>query len=101
MQEEEEAAPGLPDSLDKELTEEEEDKQNSLKAAAADLLEDGDKAGALAKLTEAVMVGNPNAMLLSRRADLLLKMKRPAAAIIDATAALAKNPDSAKAYKIR
>merc|ERR1711924_421297 len=47
------------------------------------------------------MVGNPNAMLLSRRAELLLKMKRCKAAILDASAALQENPDSAKAYKIR
>jgi tetratricopeptide (TPR) repeat protein len=101
--EEDEAAPGLPegDAISKELTEDEEDKQNSLKGAAAEMLEDGDKAGALAKLTEAVMVGNPNAMLLARRGELLLKMKRPRAAVLDASAALDKNPDSAKAYKIR
>merc|ERR1712146_500341 len=84
-----------------ELTEDEEDKRNSLKGAAAEMLEDGDKAGALAKLTEAVLVGNPNAMSLARRGELLLKMKRPKAAVIDASAALEKNPDSAKAYKIR
>merc|ERR1719408_1198723 len=103
MEEESEAPPGLPegDAMDKELTEDQEDKQNSLKGEAAELLEDGDKAGALKKLTEAVLVGNPNAMLLSRRGELLLKMKRPKAAIIDASAALEKNPDSAKAYKIR
>lgn len=101
--EESDAVPGLPegDAMDKELTEEEEDRQNSLKGAAAEMIEDGDKAGALGKLTEAIMVGGPNAMLLSRRADLLLKMKRPNAAILDASAALQKNPDSAKAYKIR
>jgi len=47
------------------------------------------------------MVGNPNAMTLSKRGELLLKMKRPKAAISDATAALKKNPDSAKALKLR
>lgn len=103
LAEESEAPPGLPEgeAMDKELSEEEEDKQNAAKGAAAELLEDGDKAAALAKLTEAVMVGNPNAMLLAKRGELLLKMKRPSAAIIDATAALKKNPDSAKAYRIR
>jgi len=103
IEEEAEDPPGLPDdeSMSKELTEAEEDQQNAAKGVAAELLEDGDKAGALSKLTEAVMVGNPNAMLLTRRGELLLKMKRPKAAIVDATAALKKNPDSAKAYKIR
>jgi tetratricopeptide (TPR) repeat protein len=103
LAEESEAPPGLPEEadMDKELTEEQEDKQNAAKGAAAELLEDGDKSAALTKLTEAVMIGNPNAMLLCRRAEILLKMKRPCAAITDATAALKKNPDSAKAYKIR
>jgi len=103
MEEEADEAPGLPqgESMDAELSELMEDKQNAAKGAAAELMEDGDKAGALAKLTEAVMCGNPNAMLLSRRGELLLKMKRPKAAIIDTTAAIKKNPDSAKAFKIR
>jgi len=103
MEGETDDAPALPegDAMTKELTEEEEDKQNAAKGAAAELLEDGDKAGALAKLTEAVMVGNPTAMLLVKRGELLLKMKRPKAAVADTTAALAKNPDSCKGYKIR
>jgi len=89
------------DKFEQELTEEEQDKQNALKGEAAELLEDGDKNGALAKLTESILVGNPSAMMLAKRAELLLKMKRPRAASADAEAALRKNPDSAKAYKIR
>merc|ERR1719436_1348638 len=77
------------------------DKQNALNGSAAELLDDGDKEGALAKYTEAVMVGAPSAMLLAKRAELLLKLRRPQAAIADATAALAVNPDSAKAFKVR
>jgi len=103
MAEEDSPPPGLPDdqNTDKQLTPDEEDRQNKFKAEAAELLEDGDKEGALAKLTEAVLVGNPNAMLLVKRGELLLKMKRPKAAIIDANAALKKNPDSAKAFRLR
>jgi tetratricopeptide (TPR) repeat protein len=103
LEEESDPLAGLPEGedMDKELTEEQEDKQNAAKGAAAELLEDGDKAAALSKLTEAVMIGNPNAMLLCRRGELLLKMKRPNAAMVDAAAALKKNPDSAKAYKLR
>merc|ERR1719330_306238 len=95
--------PGLPEEtlMSKELTEEEEDRQNACKGQAAEALEDGDKAKALAKLTEAILVGNPNAMLLAKRGELLLKLKRPKAAILDADAALGKNPDSAKAYRLR
>lgn len=103
MAPEDEVPPGLPDeaTMSKELTEEEEDRQNACKGQAAEALEDGDKAGALAKLTEAILVGNPNAMLLAKRGELLLKLRRPTAAIVDASAALAKNPDSAKAYRLR
>merc|ERR1719195_773712 len=50
------------------------DRQNACKGQAAEALEDGDKAGALAKLTEAILIAN---------------------------AALGKNPDSAKAYRLR
>jgi len=89
------------DAMTKELTDEEMDKQNQLKGELAELLEDGKKEEALAKCTEAILVGNPSAMQLAKRAELLLKMKRPKAAISDATAALAKNPDSGKAYRIR
>jgi len=103
MEAETDDAPSLPEgeAMTKELTEAEEDKQNACKGAAAELLEDGDKAGALAKLTEAVMVGNPSSMLLVKRGELLLKMKRPKGAVADTTAALEKNPDSCKGYKIR
>jgi len=104
MEEEAEPAPGLPDDagLERELSDDEQDLQNKCKQEAADILEDGgDKGAALAKLTEAVMVGSPNAMLLCRRGELLLKLKRPRAAVADADAALKKNPDSAKAYKLR
>jgi len=88
-------------AMDAELTEEQEDAQNKFKGEASEFLEDGEKAKALEKYTEAIMVGNPNAMLLSKRGELLLKMKRPHAAMADATAALKKNPDSAKALKLR
>mmetsp|Transcript_50982 Transcript_50982/g.157804 ORF Transcript_50982/g.157804 Transcript_50982/m.157804 type:complete len:276 (+) Transcript_50982:73-900(+) len=95
--------PALPDAaaMEKQLEEEEEDRQNKFKGEAAEALEDGNKEAALQKLTDAIMVGNPGAMLLAKRGELLLKMKRPKAAILDATAALAKNPDSAKAYRLR
>merc|ERR1712232_157090 len=57
--------------------------------------------GALEKLTEAVKVGCASAMLLSRRAQVLMQLDRPRAAARDCTAALEVNPDSAKAFKIR
>jgi suppressor of tumorigenicity protein 13 len=89
------------EDMSKELTDEEVDKQNALKQEAAELLEDGDKSGALAKLSAAMAIGAPSAMMISKRAELLLKLKRPKAAASDASAALEINPDSGKAYKIR
>jgi suppressor of tumorigenicity protein 13 len=84
-----------------ELTDAEQDKQNELKQAGTDALEDGKKDVALEKFSEAVAVGCASAMLYSRRAQLLLDMGRPKAAANDCSAALAVNPDSAKAFKIR
>merc|ERR1712228_285545 len=64
-------------------------------------MEDGKLDLALEKLTEAVVVGCASAMLLSRRAQVLMQLDRPRAAARDCTAALEVNPDSAKAFKIR
>lgn len=93
----------LPDAagMAKELSDEEQDAQNALKQEAAELLEDGDREAALAKQTAAIMAGAPSALMLCKRAEMLLKLKRPAAAEADAAAAVSVNPDSAKAYKLR
>eukprot|EP00415_Alexandrium_ostenfeldii_P004370 UN4370 len=40
-------------------------------------------------------------MMYAKRAELSLKLRRPNACISDCTAAIAINPDSAKAYRIR
>merc|ERR1719379_1442519 len=52
-------------------------------------------------MTEAIKMGNASAMMYAKRADLLLKQKRPCASIADCDAAIEINPDSAKAYRIR
>lgn len=85
----------------KELSEEAEEKQNGLKQQGADALEDGKLDIALQKFSEAISVGCASALLYSRRAQLLMQLDRPRAAVNDCTAALAINPDSGKAYKIR
>jgi len=84
-----------------ELSEQDQDKQNGLKQQAADALEDGNKDLALEKLTEAVSIGCASALVYSKRAQILMQLDRPRAAVNDCTAALAINPDSGKAYKIR
>merc|ERR1719356_521472 len=84
-----------------ELTEAQEDAQNAAKQAAQDAIEDGDLGKAIDKMTEAIKMGNASAMMYAKRADLLLKQKRPCASIADCDAAIEINPDSAKAYRIR
>lgn len=77
------------------------DKAADLKMTASDLKSNGDYEGALAKYTEAVQAAEPSALLYANRADCLLKVGRPRAAINDCDAALKMNPDSAKALRIR
>jgi suppressor of tumorigenicity protein 13 len=84
-----------------ELTDEQMDAQGAAKQAAVEAMEDGDMAKALEKYTEAIKIGNASAMLITKRAELLLKMKRPNACIADCTAAILVNPDSGKAYRTR
>ena len=52
----------------KGLSDDETDKQNALKQAAAEALEDGDSEKALEKFTEAIVMGTDSALLYSRRA---------------------------------
>mmetsp|Transcript_39402 Transcript_39402/g.112478 ORF Transcript_39402/g.112478 Transcript_39402/m.112478 type:complete len:449 (+) Transcript_39402:58-1404(+) len=84
-----------------ELTDEQMDAQGAAKQAAVEALEDGKLEEALQKYTEAIKIGNVSAMMYAKRAELLLKLKRPNACIADCTAAIGVNPDSGKAYRIR
>jgi len=89
------------DLVSKELSDDEMDKQAALKGESQDALEDGDLAKAVQKFSEAIMIGGVSAMMLAKRAEMLLKQKRFQAAIADATLALSLNVDSAKAYRVR
>ena len=84
-----------------ELSEEQQNKVNSLKAKATEALEDGDHKSGLEYLNQAVAVGGATAMLLTKRAELLLRLRRPVAAIRDCDNALSLNPDSGKAFRVR
>jgi len=95
------AFPALSPADVEELTDDATDKQNGLKQEGTDALEDGKKDVALEKFTAAIEVGCASAMLLTRRAQLLADMDRPRAAVNDCFAALAANPNSAKAFKLR
>merc|ERR1719210_2371323 len=50
---------------------------------------------------EAIRTGGATALMLATRAALLLKQRRPCAAIRDCCAALRLNPDCGKAYHVR
>jgi len=68
---------------------------------AVDALEQSDVGLALEKYTEALEAGGSTALLLSKRAELLLGQRRPCAAIRDCSAAIEHNPDCGKAYRVR
>ncbi|PFH38549.1 Hsp70 interacting protein HIP [Besnoitia besnoiti] len=93
--------PPLAPEGDRELTDDELEKLAKLKEEASSACEIGDLETALAKYTEALQVGSPTALLYTRRADTLLKLRRPVACIRDCDEALKLNPDNARAYKIR
>jgi len=71
------------------------------KEAATDAKSNGDYDKAVQKYTEAMTLGSVSAITLANRADCLLKLKKPCAAINDCAAALKLNPDSAKALRCR
>lgn len=101
LPEDPEPYPELGPEGEKELTDDQMDAQGAAKQAAVEALEDGKLEEALAKYTEAIKVGNATAMMYAKRAELLLKLKRPNACINDCSAAIKVNPDSGKAYRIR
>jgi len=68
---------------------------------ATTLVEEGNVPGAIALYTEAMRSGGSTAMMLATRAALLLRQRRPCAAIRDCTAALRVNNSMVKAYRVR
>jgi len=98
---EDEKLPDIAPTMEKELTDEDYDKLGDLKMAGNKAMRAGENINALDLMTQAILIGEPSALLYARRASVLLKMKRPIACIRDCTEALKLNPDSAKAYKTR
>jgi len=84
-----------------EPSEKQEEALSKWKQEAAEALESGDARTALDRYTEAIQGGGASALMLAKRGELLLKQKRPLAAIKDCSAALALNEDMGKAYRIR
>jgi len=71
------------------------------KKDAAKASDKSDFATALKKYTDAITAGGAKALLLAKRGELLLKLKRPRAAINDCSYAIDMNPDCVKAYHVR
>ena len=83
-----------------ELSEQEMDEVMATKQKAADAFADGKFQDAIAAYTE-VIVKMPSALVYAKRAEAFVQLRKCVAAIRDCDAALALNPDSAKALKTR
>jgi len=81
-------------------TEEMMDEASALRAKALEVQYDNEEE-AISILTQAIKLYPQGAILYATRADILLRMKRPNAAISDCSVAIRINPDSAKPYKVR
>jgi len=75
--------------------------QSDLEQRAHQAFEAQQFTAALTLYTEAIMLRSPTALLYAKRAEVLLKLKRPRAGIEDCNAALAINPDAGKAFRLR
>ena len=76
-----------------------EDDAMEAKMAAAEAMSNGDLSAAVTGYSKA-LAGNPSALTYAKRAEALLKLGHPTAAIADCDKALEMNPDSAKTYKV-
>ncbi|SCM25500.1 Hsc70-interacting protein, putative [Plasmodium chabaudi chabaudi] len=101
IKEETEECPPLAPIIEGELSEEQIEEICKLKEEAVNLVGDKKYEEALEKYNKIISFGNPSAMIYTKRASILLNLKRPKACIRDCTEALNLNIDSANAYKIR
>ena len=69
------------------------------KMAAAEAMSNGDFSAAVAGFSKSLAAA-PSALTYAKRAEALLKLGHPTAAVADCTRALEINPDSAKTYKV-
>lgn len=93
-------AMGKESSSNDELSEADEDACAEAKSKASNAFNTGDYDLALNEYTKAILIA-PSPLTYAKRAEVLIKLRRPNAAIRDCDAALKMNPDSAKAMKIR
>ena len=88
------------DPANQSPTDEDRQKAGELKMQANDAKSSGDLDKAIKLLTDAIQLA-ASPLTYGKRAEILLKSKRPGAAINDCTTALSSNPDSCKNLKIR
>ena len=101
MEPEDQEAPPLGLQAARAPNETDEDHVQMLRHKAHEAAERGDLAHALALLSEAVNVGTDLSLMYTRRAEILLKLRRPVAAIRDADVALKVNPNLGRAFRVR
>eukprot|EP00928_Gymnodinium_smaydae_P053255 TRINITY_DN37291_c0_g1_i1.p1 TRINITY_DN37291_c0_g1~~TRINITY_DN37291_c0_g1_i1.p1 ORF type:complete len:763 (-),score=196.55 TRINITY_DN37291_c0_g1_i1:106-2211(-) len=101
LEAETEPFPAAPSEVAGELSSEQASLLENWRREAAEANEDGDTEKALRKLTDVLVNGGASALVLSKRAEILLKRRRPKAALEDCNAALRLNPDTAKALRVR
>ncbi|KJH46413.1 tetratricopeptide repeat protein [Dictyocaulus viviparus] len=85
----------------KEASDEDLEKANEERDKAQEAFSQGNFDDALKHFTEAIELNPGSAILHAKRASVLLKLKRPMAAIADCDKAISINPDSAQGYKFR
>lgn len=85
----------------KEASEEDIEKANEARDSAMAAFSDGNFEDALKHFTEAIELNPGSAILHAKRANVLLKLNRPVAAIADCNEAISINADSAQGYKFR
>ncbi|GAB2224556.1 hypothetical protein Droror1_Dr00005318 [Drosera rotundifolia] len=84
-----------------EVTDENREAAQEAKAKAMEAISEGKFEEGIEHLTQAITLNPTSAIMYATRASVFIKMKKPNAAIRDASAALEINPDSAKGYKTR
>jgi len=82
-------------------TDEDLEKANDLRDQANAAFSEGDYPKAVDQYTQAIELNPGSAILHAKRANALLKLKKPVAAIRDCDHAISINPDSAQGYKFR
>eukprot|EP00929_Paragymnodinium_shiwhaense_P019117 TRINITY_DN13137_c0_g1_i2.p1 TRINITY_DN13137_c0_g1~~TRINITY_DN13137_c0_g1_i2.p1 ORF type:complete len:654 (+),score=228.42 TRINITY_DN13137_c0_g1_i2:148-2109(+) len=101
LQEEKEKPPAAPAPIPDELTDTQVRLINKAKKEATDALEEDNWELAIDKYTLVMSHGGATAPILAKRGELLLRLRRPVAAILDCTAALQMDTHCFKAFRVR